>query len=210
MRVKIGPYVNWIGPYQIADKIPFVSEETRETIGDWLSNTWVSDLCNWYHSKKKRKINVHIDKYDTWSMDHTLGYIILPMLKQLKATKHGSPIVDDEDLPPQMRYSHPKVDENGWDMGDNWVHYKWDWVLNEMIWAFEQELDENWEDQFHHGEAVYEWNIVSGKEEDDTALYEMKQLNPDHWYDFEGYQQYQARITNGFRLFGKYYQGLWD
>jgi hypothetical protein len=138
MKVKIGPYVNWIGPYQIADKIPFVSEETRESIGDWLSKTWVNDLCNWYHSKKKRKVKVHIDKYDTWSMDHTLAYIILPMLKQLRDTKHGSPMVDDEDLPPHMRHTN-LTPEDPWG-GDNWVHYKWDWVLNEMIWAFEQIL----------------------------------------------------------------------
>ena len=42
------------------------------------------------------KINyVKIDYWDTWSMDHTLSYIIVPMLKQLKATKHGAPYVDD-------------------------------------------------------------------------------------------------------------------
>jgi hypothetical protein len=29
----------------------------------------------------ERKIDVRIDKYDTWNMDSTLAYIILPMLK---------------------------------------------------------------------------------------------------------------------------------
>jgi hypothetical protein len=29
-------------------------------------------------------------------------------------------------------------------------------------------------------------------------------------YDFEGHKAYQARISNGFRLFGKFYQALWD
>ena len=29
-------------------------------------------------------------------------------------------------------------------------------------------------------------------------------------YDFEGRKEYQKRISNGFRLFGKYYQALWD
>ena len=99
MKVSIGPYVNWIGPYQIADKIPFLSEETKENIGCWLSKTWVNDLCNWYYSKIDRKIKVRIDHYDTWSMDNTLAHIILPMLKQLRDTKHGSQLVDDEDVP---------------------------------------------------------------------------------------------------------------
>jgi hypothetical protein len=28
--------------------------------------------------------------------------------------------------------------------------------------------------------------------------------------DWDGMKAQQARITNGFRLFGKYYEGLWD
>ena len=35
---------------------------------------------------------------------------------------------------------------------------------------------------------------------------------PNHTYklDAEGMQLVQKRITNGYRLFGKYYEGLWD
>jgi len=29
-------------------------------------------------------------------------------------------------------------------------------------------------------------------------------------WDREGQERVQARITNGFRLFGKYYEALWD
>lgn len=206
MKVKIGPYVNWIGPYQIADKIPFISADTREAIGDWLAKTWVSDFCNWYHSKKERKVHVHIDKYDTWSMDNTLAHIILPMLKQLRDTKHGSQLVDEEDVPPHMRHSDPKGEWGG----DNWIHYKWDWVLNEMIWAFEQKLDDDWADKYHHGEPKYNWDLISENEEEDSARYTVTQLNPDYWVDYEGMQAHSDRMSNGFRLFGKYYQGLWD
>ena len=31
-----------------------------------------------------------------------------------------------------------------------------------------------------------------------------------HKYDAEGHKIFMTRIENGFRLFGKYYQGLWD
>jgi hypothetical protein len=31
-----------------------------------------------------------------------------------------------------------------------------------------------------------------------------------HEIDSEGMARVQARITNGFRLFGKYYEALWD
>jgi hypothetical protein len=201
MKVYIGPYKNWIGPYQIADMIPFISEDTSHKIGAWLAETWVNNVCEWFYSKTKRNIKIRIDKYDTWNMDRTLAYIILPMLKQLKATKHGSNFVDDEDVPEHMRHGGDD---------DNWVHYRWEWVLNEMIWAFEQELDDEWEDQFVHGEFDVEWIIVSGKEEDDSAMYEMKQKNPNYWVDREGIKQYNDRINNGFRLFGKYYRNLWD
>lgn len=195
MKVKIGHYKNWIGPYQIADRVPFTSEETKEKIGDWIAGIgWVNSLCNWvYRLRGDRVVKVHIDKYDTWNMDETLAYIIVPMLKQLKETKHGSPLVDNEDVPEQMRYE-----------GENWVHYKWEWVLNEMIWAFETRLDENFEDQFQHGTPDFQ-NVVH---EDGSWSYE--QTNPDYYYDFPGYEAYQLRMTNGFRLFGRYYQSLWD
>jgi hypothetical protein len=199
MKVYIGPYKNWIGPYQLASKIPFISEDTTDKVGDWLSKTWVKTVCEWIYSKQDRDIKVRIDPYDTWSMSTTLAYIILPMLKQLRDTKHGSCYVDDEDVPPHMRHD-----------GENWVHYKWDWVLNEIIWAFEQQVNDDWEDQFHHGEPDIEWKIVSGSEEDDSAMYEMKQNNPDYWVDYEGIREYNERIMNGARLFGKYYHGLWD
>jgi hypothetical protein len=202
MKVKIGPYVKWWGPYQLAELIPFVSEDTHDKIGSWLSRTWVDDVCEWLNSKTKRKIEVRIDPYDTWNMDNTLALIILPMLKQLKATKNGSQIVDDEDLPIHMRHG----DSYGY---DRWIHYKWDWVLNEMIWAFETSIDEEWEDQFTHGTPVYGDTLV----DDEGNYYQQPQLiqkNPDYWVDREGIKEYNDRMKNGFRLFGKYYRGLWD
>jgi len=62
---------------------------------------------------KAQKVNVHIDKWDTWSMDATLAHIIVPMLKQLKATKHGAPLVELEDVPEHLRSE--KTDEYGVD-----------------------------------------------------------------------------------------------
>ena len=200
MKVYIGPYVNWIGPYQIAEKIPFISEETKENIGCWLSKTWVNHLCNWYYSKIDRKIKVRIDHYDTWSMDNTLAHIILPMLKQLRDTKHGSQLVDDEDVPPHMRHG-------GTDVYDNWIHYKWEWVLKELIWTFEQLVDTDWQNQYTIEEGELDF--------DDYPEDEGKEITPVRWkkeykIDYDGLRAHQERITNGLRLFGKYYQGLWD
>lgn len=241
MRVKIGPYKGWFGPYQLAEKILFwIPKEKDEygllrtpdrvhKFGEWLAHgsvepepevgdvsswgddrpeTWIYKLLKWIDKKKKRKIKVHIDRWDTWSMDSTLSHIILPMLKQLKSTIHGAPYVDDEDVPEHLRStSAPPLTEeqkNVHDVDDN--HFKrWEYVLDEMIFAFQSKVDDNWEEQFTTGEYDYR----SKKTEND--LYEMIE-GPKHTAvtDWDGRKAYAARIQNGFRLFGKYYQGLWD
>ena len=103
-----------------------------------------------------------------------------------------------------MRHTLSKGPDD-WETDDRWVHYKWEWVLNEMIFAFENILDEDWEDKFRHGDAQYEIIPV-----DDDEHTRMIQTNPDFWVDNEGRREYNNRIDNGLRLFGKYYRGLWD
>ena len=139
MYIKIGPYKNWIGPYQLADLLQKVgvSENQCDKFGKWIAHTKLANFCTWVDSKRKRKIQVQIDKYDTWNMESTLSYIIIPMLKQLKETKHGSPSVDDTDVPKELRSTSVPEKENEWDIDDNW-HDRWDWVLYEMIWTFEE------------------------------------------------------------------------
>lgn len=201
MKVYLGPYRKWIGPYQLADKIPFIKEETSEKIGDWLNKTWVAKACDWVESKKNRKVSVRIDKYDTWSMDNTLALIIVPMLKQLKETKQGAPYSDLEDVPEHMRY------EDTEDSNTQWIQHRWDWILNEMIWTFEQILDDEWQDRYTIEEGELDF--------DDYPEDEGKEFRPVRWkkqyvIDYEGLRAHQDRITNGLRLFGKYFQALWD
>jgi hypothetical protein len=213
----------------------------HDRFGDWLAETWVNDLCNWIHKKKDRKVRVKLDPYDTWSMDNTLAYIILPMLKQLRDKKHGSPHVDADDLPAHLRLSkrETKVNENGhWDKklkaseaeqkaADEKFHGGWDWVLGEMIFAFESQFND-WEDQFAKGEHDILWQKVDVKgnpisdpepmrkrdrDEDGNAnfLYQMTKGPKDTYeIDWVGRKAYGDRIANGYRLFGKYYQALWD
>ena len=165
-------------------------------------------------SKRTRTIRVKIDRWDTWSMDHTLSYIILPMLRQLKETKHGAPFTDDEDVPEHLRSTAAEPKENEWDTDSN--HFlRWDWVMDEMIYAFECQLDDSWEDAFRSGNFDTVWLPVDRDgnpvPESDAKLYQMAD-GPNHTYqcDYEGMKVVQTRISNGFRLFGKYYQGLWD
>ena len=153
---------------------------------------------------RKRKINVRIDRSDTWSMDNTLAHIILPMLKQLRDTKHGSPFVDDEDVPEYLRSTAAPPKKNEWDTDEN--HFKrWDWVLNEMIYAFECEVDEKWDNQFHSGKTDMVWV------QENDSLYRMERgPNDTHVFDKEGHDKAWIRRNNSMRLFGKYYHNLWD
>jgi hypothetical protein len=239
MRVHIGPYKSWFGPYQLAEKIMFWVPKERDEygipctadrvhrFGEWLAYgkvfpepevgetviwgedrtpTIISRFLSWIDSKKKRKISVHIDRWDTWGMDTTLGYIIRPMLLQLKERKQGAPFVDDEDVPEHLRSTSAPPKENEWDTDDN--HFKrWDYVLDEMIFAFESlegGANQDWEDQFTVGEYDYRFK----KQDDDTSL---MVRGPNHTAetDWDGQKAYAKRVSNGFSLFGKYYQSLW-
>ena len=229
MKVNIGPYVDWIGPYQIAEKILFWMDKDEDdrvhNFGKWLAgdkkDTLLTKLCQWIHNKQKRKIKVHIDYYDVWSADHTLALIILPTLKKLKEVKHGSPYVDLEDVPESMRLiSHPDYDsqktfefyhEPNLQNIQCDVHDRWNWALDEMIFAFECLVDDSWEDAYRSGEHDIKHVPCEWDENGKAILYRMeKGPNDTYKCDYEGMQKVQDRIDNGFVLFGKYYRGLWD
>lgn len=212
MKIHIGPYINWFGPYQMADLLQHVgvSEDRCHEIGEALSKTWIGTFLEWVHSKRERCVKIRIDKYDTWNMDDTLTLIILPMLKQLKATKHGSPNVEDADVPEELRSTAAPAKENAWDIDDN--HFKrWDWALDQMIWSFEQ-LSSDWEKQFHSGVHDTYWEASGTLDEKGNPLtYEMKKGPKDtSKFDADGFMAHSKRIDNGLRLFGTYYRALWD
>jgi hypothetical protein len=219
MKIYISKYRNhWLSPYTILEKVFFWREiEYDEPIIEKWSNR-LNPLCkaaakflDFVHPEIKY---VKIDKYDTWSMDYTLGLIALPMLKQLHVTKHGSPFVDDEDVPEELKSTSAPPKENDWDTDAN--HFKrWDYALNEMIFAFEHKLNRDWEDAYRSGEHDMIWIPVDkdGNEvpKGDHQFYQMKR-GPNDTYvcDYDAIQEVEKRIQNGFRLFGKYYQSLWD
>jgi len=216
MKVIIGSYNNWFGPYQLAELLCFWAKKVPDedgildkprwvhNFGEWLaerkdgSNTLLHKFLLWVDSKKTQRTYIRIDNWDTWSMDHTLAHIVVPMLKQLRVTKHGAPTVDDQDVPVHLQSTSAPAKENDWDVDDN--HFKrWDWALDEMIWAFEQKLDDCGDDKFYTHPTDDEKRGKSFSEQ--IALIKV---------DREGLDAWQARKSNGYRLFGKYYEALWD
>jgi hypothetical protein len=202
MKVYLSKYRNhWLSPYTILEHVCFwrVFEDYNDPwVEKWANR--LEPLClawQWFLDRVHPKINyVKIDYWDTWSMDHTLAHMIVPMLKQLQANKHGSPQVEDEDVPEHLRSTAAPPKENDWDTDDN-LHLRWEWVMNEMIWTFEQQIKDNADSQFYDHSAVNPKTGIS------TQIGQIK-------VDRDGLDAWQERKTNGFRLFGKYYQALWD
>ena len=237
MKVYISGYRDhWFSPYTWLDyaffwtdwskcsrdrRIRSLEEESKYIERPEWTDRWadrlepVSKGIMWVLDRVHPKIEyVKIDRYDTWSMDHTLAPIILPMLKQLQKTKHGSPGVDDEDVPEELKSTSAPPKENEWDTDENWFK-RWDWVLDEMIFAFECKVDDSWEEAFRSG-VMDVITVPVDKDGNEVVKGEHKYWQmkdgPKNTYkcDYEGMQVVEARIQNGFRLFGKYYQGLWD
>jgi hypothetical protein len=210
MKVYIGkPRDHWLSPYTICEKICFWREIDYDEPWVKFSVKILAPFCEaWqkFLNVVHPKIDyVKIDAWDVWSMDSTLSPIILPMLKQLKKVKHGSPFVDDEDVPAKLR-SKPlpvkpsklskdqdvhKISE------DPKFHRRWDYVLDELIWTFEQLS--NWDN-----DAKFYDHTESRKEPDLNKSWRLLKV------DKVGLRKHNERIDNGLRLFGKYFRSLWD
>jgi hypothetical protein len=248
MKVYIGPYSNYIGPYQIADMILFWKkkdlfsdndDDLTFRFGTWLaekkdgSPSLLAKFCLWVDSKRKRKVEVKIDnydtwnadqtlaliivpllhqlrhdKYDTWNADQTLALIIVPLLHQLRHDKYGYCLVDDKDVPKHLRSTAaPELTEEQKNTGqyDELAEARWNWVLDEMIWAFEQHADDNWEEQYYSGES--DLKIVPSQDGQLSEL--VKGPNDTFKVDEKGKKAHLARMHRGRMLFAKYYSNLW-
>lgn len=181
MKVKIGAYKNWTGPYQIAEKILFWMNKDSDKVhnfGRWLSkdakgnDSYISRFCDWVDSKRKRQVFVQIDDYDVWNMNDTLCFIIHPMLIKLKENQQTFALVDNSDLPSELRTIKPNEE-----FDEHLMTRKWDWVLDEMIWAFDPD-----------------WYTIH---RDFNDSFEKREAN-------------EKRRYAAFRLFGKYYNNLWS
>ena len=122
-----------------------------------------------YEEREEAGTQLVIHSWDTWNMDNTLALIIHPMLIQLKNTMHGYP-------------SHLTEE-------------RWNEILDEMIWAFEQKTMDDWNDQYYGPFIPDEKEPLGGEFE---------------WIDHDGLKAHQERMTKAFKLFGEYYENLWD
>lgn len=115
-----------------------------------------------------RKVEINIHDYDTWNVDVTISLIIEPLLLKYRKSVGSNFAVDDEDLSEDLRW------------GDSWQEHKYNWVLDEIIFAANA-INTDWE---------------------------VRHL--DRGFCTPEYEAENKRITNGFRLFGKYMRAFWN
>lgn len=220
MRAYIGPYVyrwttssfeNWWYGFRygeehnrwtLEDDQMDVWDHRMERVTDWWQDVLNATVNRYWKDRQQRKIRVKLHKHDTWGMDDTLSHVIYPMLLQLKEHKNGSPFTDPEDVPENLRPTEAAGPDNGY--VDNTIHERWDWVIGEMIWAFEQKVKEDGgEDQFWTSHGEHKMEPIEGS----TLKTMVTTREP--VYDRDALNAHCKRRTNGFRLFGKYFEGLW-
>lgn len=228
MKIYISkPRNHWISPYTIIDYLFFWTDwskcgRTKNFIPDteyipqpnWVKKVVpylnpiseiIKSILNFVHPE----INyVKVDYWDSWCFESTLSPIILLLLKQLKENKHGHGWIADVDVPEEIRSTASGArdgltNEHDW---DNHSAARYDYVLDEMIFAFSCLVDDSWEKEFESGEIDHTWFNV------ENSIYKQLGQGPNHTYkcDYEGKRVVEKRIDNGLRLFGTYFRTLWD
>lgn len=165
---------------------------------------------NW---RIKPRIVIH--DHDTWSMDNTLARIILPMLKNVKACKVGTPGI----LFPDDHHEQPDQDKLYEETRE-----KWEDILDKMIFSMEQiAYSKNGPDMpipilqkkmSRKQRSDRWWKSVPLYSKDGKKVGDIQRHNDQcdpaedaKWR--KDHSEYLARVQEGCELFGKYFQNLW-
>lgn len=139
MKVYIGCYPKCRTIYHLLDWLEtkgIISEKTVDKIHDLVEDSKIIQWWNQRQFAKEQTILVKIDKWDTYSLDHTLASIIHPALVRLSADQQGYMMVKDEDLPEDIQQFKEPEDHHS----DEYLEYlarRWNYVMGEMIFAMD-------------------------------------------------------------------------
>jgi hypothetical protein len=140
-------------------------------------------------------MNICISNYKS-----RIANAIYPILVEYKASSHCVIVdVDMNDITNIIRLSELTQSHcvsRSLDIDNN--EARWLLVLDEMIWAFEQQLTD-WSNMYY--------TIPDDVYTDDDLMSDKKfdLFN----FDQNGFDNHQARIQNGLDLFAKYYMRMW-
>jgi len=106
-----------------------------------------------YPEEGEREIEVEVHNYDSWSADHTLSLIIVPVLQELRRSLHGAPCLFPNEVPEDLQ---SYVEDEDWDTSSEYemnIFRTWENILDEMIWAFSEiQIDD---DSWHSDVEAY-------------------------------------------------------
>lgn len=229
MKIYIGPYDHWFRPakwlkdrllsfYGFSDKqhwhviqrLKYGASNELEDLEDWIRRFWLYRFLNiferWVANHTTRRIQIRIDRHDVWNLGDTLAMIALPMLYEFRRQGiTGAPHVDDDDVPEYLRSTTaPPLTEQEQNTGgaDKLWHQRWEWVVQEMIYALEEVNDPDSDSRFHS-------DIDPEKPRDEKNISFQESMNRG-MFDKDGYADWHERKQNGLRLFGKYLEALWN
>lgn len=201
MFVYMGKYRNHFNFTVVYDKF-FEKYPRLERFTDAIVQPIIETIWNSWYPKLSRPVFVSTKPYDVWNADHTLALIALPLVKRLKTQKQGAPLVDNEDVPMEL-WRDPSTEAQ--DTDKNWFK-RWDYVIDEIIFALEIEAASDSESKFYHNEQNDEESYTPIRDPGEEGS-----LGDTHFYvDYEGMTEEQERVKKGLCLLGKYWQGLWD
>lgn len=167
---------------------------------------------------------------ETWGLDNKIAAYALPRLKYLRGNCNSTPtqmfeLPTQEELAIKAHEIYLKRIENNedgnaqkdWDDAEFFfqtthneakfdaAHKKWLATMDEMIYAFEWIVNEDWEKE----------GIITGKTEPidpnnklDEMCYRYGEEKP--IYDWDKMREVQTRVDNGLKLLGNNFQSLWD
>ena len=153
-----------------------------------------------------KKCVVEVGYGDDWNADFTLAVIAAPLLKKVKENKQGAPCVDDADVPEELRSTSCAPKENEWDTDAN--HFKrWDYVLDEMLFAMQEIANGNENEPPYHTKAgTMEFGDVDKKTKTGPVIFKGWESTPE---SKAANKAYHDRVQNGCVLFGTYFRSLW-
>ena len=161
------------------------------------------EIAAWEEGAVGRSTLVRIDDSDLWSLPEVLALVIAPALRKLREVQCGSSFVEDEDVPPRLRSGRVGEPDAWAAPDDNWAP-RWHWILDEMIWTFEQLAQPDLRRQYYSGQIDIQWEPIPNSD-----MQKMR-LGPEHTLNFDEVDRYDARVSNGLRLFARYYRCLWE
>ena len=161
----------------------------------WKIKNWPTNI-RWWVKCKYQKIRYGVSDDDVFSLYYNIAQFALPRLKYFKEKgKIGIPA----NLLPN-NYHTLKGEE--WEAAEKKALKEWDYILGEMIFAFEYTIDG---DKFCEMPDILSWegrDFFSNREK----TLEEKQA-------WDGYLEKSNRLNerkaNGLILFAKYYDCLW-